>query len=86
MNVFTPNTFQIANRRLSEKMLISVIDAIRQDGYAIIENIVNCEDLSQISEQMDKDSAILMKENVGEEQEEFLDTYNKAPSSPTLCC
>ena len=62
MNVFTPNTFQIANRRLSEKMLISVIDAIRQDGYAIIENIVNCEDLSQISEQMDKDSAILMKE------------------------
>ena len=52
MNVFTPNTFQIANRRLSEKMLISVIDAIRQDGYAIIENIVNREDLSQISEQM----------------------------------
>ena len=62
-------------------MLISVIDAIRQDGYAIIENIVSCEDLSQISEQMDKDSAILMKEKRCRGAGRIMDTYNKAPSS-----
>ncbi len=60
MNIFTPEAFQIAKGHLSDHMLSLVLTAIRQDGYAIIENIVNCKYLDQIGQQMDEDSTILI--------------------------
>ena len=48
------------SRRMSPRRLKQAVEAIRRDGYVVIENAVPHEPLDMLREKMDQDSKILI--------------------------
>ena len=52
---------ELANKKLSDAHVKQAVDAIRVDGYVVLENVISHEHLDILRERMDADSQILIE-------------------------